>query len=102
MVHVRGVNVFPSAIAEVLAGFSTDLTGEFQIVLDAPPPYDLLKIEAETSESRSTQAPAVDLGDRVAAALHEQLNFRADIELVPCGALPRTEGKAIRVVKSYT
>lgn len=101
MVHVRGVNVFPSAIAEVLASFGTDLTGEFQIVLHAPPPYDMLKIRAETSESRSTQAPAAELGDRIAAALREQLNFRADIELAPCGTLPRTEGKAIRVVKSY-
>lgn len=43
MVHVRGVNVFPTAIADVLAAFGDLLTGEFQIVLDTPPPYNFLQ-----------------------------------------------------------
>lgn len=101
MVHVRGVNVFPSAIAEVLAGFGADVTGEFQVILDAPPPYDIVRIRAETSEPVS-RGVAARLSEEIAAALRERLNFRADVELVSPGTLPRTEGKAVRVVRNYT
>ncbi len=34
-------------------------------------------------------------------ALREQLSFRAGPELVPYGALPRTEQKARRVIRTY-
>jgi phenylacetate-CoA ligase len=100
MVHVRGVNVFPSAIADLLGGFANELSGEFQIVLDTPPPYDLLPIRAELAASAPPEAlPA--LSERIASALHERLNFRAAIELVPPQTLPRTEGKTRRVVRTF-
>ena len=37
MLHVRGVNVFPTAVAHTLAHFSRQLSGEFQLVVDHPP-----------------------------------------------------------------
>ena len=42
-----------------------------------------------------------DLPQRITQALREQLNFRAEPELVPYGTLPRTEQKARRVIKTY-
>lgn len=100
MLHVRGVNVFPTAIGEVLATFARELTGEFQIVLDAPPPYNQLPLCAEFAPEVSRDAlPA--LSARVVRTLQDRLNFRAALELVPPGTLPRTEGKTSRVVRRY-
>jgi phenylacetate-coenzyme A ligase PaaK-like adenylate-forming protein len=42
-----------------------------------------------------------DLPRQIIQALREQLNFRAEPELVPYGTLPRTEQKARRVIKTY-
>lgn len=101
MVHVRGVNVFPTAIADLLGGFATELSGEFQIVLQSPPPYDFLPIRVELAHNASGKdLPA--LSGRIAEALHDGLNFRASVELVPSQTLPRTEGKTHRVVRTYS
>lgn len=99
MVHVRGINVFPTAIADVLAGFN-ELTGEFQIVLTTPPPYNELPLRVEYSAGTDSDALA-PLQDRIFHALQERLNFRAALELVPPGTLPRSEHKTSRVLKQY-
>jgi phenylacetate-coenzyme A ligase PaaK-like adenylate-forming protein len=44
---------------------------------------------------------AGDLAQQSVHALRERLSFRAEVELVPYGALPRTEQKARRVIKTY-
>ncbi len=99
MVHVRGVNVFPTAIAEVLASFP-ELSGEFQVVLDTPPPYNQLPLRVELAPT-AAQDNVSHLNALLVRTLQERLNFRAAIELVPHGTLPRTEGKTSRVVKTY-
>ncbi|MCI0478648.1 MAG: hypothetical protein L0Y55_20595, partial [Anaerolineales bacterium] len=100
MVHVRGVNVFPTAIAEVLAAMPQELSGEFQIMLDTPPPYNQLPLRVEYT-SLATQDELPHLNMQLVRTLQERLNFRAAIEFVPPGTLPRTEGKTSRVVKNY-
>ena len=42
-----------------------------------------------------------DLSQQIQQTIREQLNFRAQPELVPYGTLPRTEQKAQRVIKTY-
>jgi phenylacetate-coenzyme A ligase PaaK-like adenylate-forming protein len=42
-----------------------------------------------------------DLRQQIQQTLRDQLNFRAEPELVPYGTLPRTEQKAQRVIKTY-
>ena len=49
MVVVRGVNVFPTAVGGVIAGFDA-LSGEFRIRLTGSGPYDRLPVEAELAE----------------------------------------------------
>ncbi len=46
MVVVRGINVFPSMVAGVINGFEA-LSGNYRILLDTPPPYDLLPLAVE-------------------------------------------------------
>ena len=107
MLHVRGVNVFPTAVGNVLARLSDQLSGEFQILVDHPPPHQYLRVRVELAQHLDTCPPGRvpdQVGEvllQIKQALREQLSFRAEPELVPYGTLPRTEQKARRVIKTY-
>ena len=100
MLHVRGVNVFPTAVGNILARLSDQLSGEFQIIVDHPPPHQYLRVRVELAQNLTLDQVG-DLPQQIIRALREQLNFRAEPELVPYGTLPRTEQKARRVIKIY-
>jgi phenylacetate-CoA ligase len=100
MLHVPGVNVFPTAVVNVLAHFSNLLSGEFQIIVDHPPPHQYLRLRVELAQHLAPDQVG-DGAQQVKQALREQLSFRAEPELVPYGTLPRTEQKARRVIKTY-
>ncbi|GAA1007947.1 CoA ligase [Acrocarpospora pleiomorpha] len=98
MLVVRGVNLFPSAVEELVRQ-AEGAAGEYLIVLDEtvkdPVSGYLTGIKVRL-EARS-DAP-VDLGSAVAAAIHARLGVRAHVEVVAYGELPRSEHKAKRVV----
>jgi phenylacetate-CoA ligase len=98
MLIVRGVNVFPSAVEDVVRR-TPGLTGEYQIVLDADV-MDAktgfltgLKVRVEREASASG-----DVGAKLADALRI-LNVRAVVEVKEPGELPRTTHKAKRIIK---
>jgi phenylacetate-CoA ligase len=95
MVVVRGINAFPAQIAAVL-NREPALSGEYRIVLEGPPPYQVLPIDAELAEHR---APHERLAETLAAAIKRDLGLTARVALLPFGSLPRTEGKTRRVIK---
>lgn len=100
MLHVRGINVFPTAVGNTLAHLSPALSGEFLIVVDHPPPHQYLRVRVELAQHQVPDQVG-DLVQEIVHALRERLNFRAEPELVPYGTLPRTEQKARRVLKTY-
>ena len=100
MFIVKGVNVFPLSIQGVLLGFSPRVTGEFQVVIDRPPPIDYpvpLTIEASRDVPAAQQAALVD---EIAARIGAVLNFTPAVTLVEPGTIA-TEGKTRRVIRSY-
>ena len=95
MVTVRGINVFPSAVAAVLNAMG-ELSGEYRIVLEGSGPYHRLPVEAELAPgANATEALAAGLG----AAIHRGLGVGAEVTLVPARSLPRTAGKTKRVIR---
>ncbi|GHF41379.1 phenylacetate-CoA ligase [Amycolatopsis bartoniae] len=98
MLVVRGVNVFPSAVENVVRRTVGDLA-EFRVVLDpalADPATGYptaLRLQVEAAE-------AGELPARLAAALRAELQVRAVVDLVEPGVLPRTTHKARRVVRA--
>jgi phenylacetate-CoA ligase len=100
MLHVRGINVFPTGVGNTLARLSDQLSGEFQIIVDHPPPHQYLRVRVELAQNLAPDQVG-ELPQQIKQALHEQLNFRAEPELVLYGTLPRTEQKARRVIKTY-
>ena len=95
MVVVRGINAFPAQVAAVLTREKA-LSGEYRIVLDGPPPYDALPVEAELAEGLQADA---GLAETVSGAIKRALGLTATVRLLPFGALPRTEGKTRRLIR---
>jgi phenylacetate-CoA ligase len=98
MLIVRGVNVFPSEIERVLLA-EPELAPHYRIVLDRQHALDTLTVEAELTEGAPVDAAATNaLRDRVWRQLDAALGISAHVTLCPPGMLPRSEGKAQRVV----
>ena len=100
MLIVKGINVFPAAVENILAEMRPELTGAFRILLPRPNPLETLSIRAEHGETVGRQDLA-SLRDKIERRLRELLGARAEVELVAPGSLPRFEGKARRLVKLY-
>lgn len=97
MFIVRGVNVFPLGVQDVLYGMRPALTGEFRILLEGAPPIDYApRILVERGDD-----PGDDLADRVARAIQARLNFTPAVEIVPAESLPRAERKSKRLYRVY-
>lgn len=100
MLIVLGVNVFPSAIRDIVASLRPKTTGEIQILLDRPGPKvePPMKIQIEHSKGLSDLA---SLKHEIETLLREKLVFKAEANLVPEGSLPRYEMKASLLRKLY-
>jgi phenylacetate-CoA ligase len=96
MLIVRGVNVFPAAVREVVAGFAPDVSGHILVrprtpgVKQEPP----LPVSVELAQGRESDAA---LAEAIGAKLRAVLVVQAQVELVPWGALGRSEYKSTLV-----
>jgi phenylacetate-CoA ligase len=93
MLVVRGVNVFPSEIEEVV--FEHPAVGDqYAIVLDRRQPLPELEVRTELAGEGDVEAVATELRSQ----LEQRLRLRPLVSVAPHGALPRQEaGKARRV-----
>ncbi|NKQ51660.1 phenylacetate--CoA ligase [Amycolatopsis sp. K13G38] len=98
MLVVRGVNVFPSAVENVVRRCAGDLA-EFRIVLD-PALEDPVTGYPTALRVQIEAAAEGELPARLSAALRAELQVRAVVDVVPPGELPRTTHKARRVVRA--
>lgn len=89
MLIVRGVNVFPAAIKDVVTQFAPDTTGYLKIDLDfeGHSTYEPLRLRVEASSSSSR--PPDELTAELERTLRDQLTVRTIITLVPDGAIER-------------
>jgi phenylacetate-CoA ligase len=97
MLIVRGVNVFPSAVREVVNEFAAEVSGVLLIqpreagVRQDPP----LPITVELAKGASGEG----LAERIRQRLRDKLVFTAEITLAPAESLPRSEYKSKLVAK---
>ncbi|MFO7990681.1 MAG: phenylacetate--CoA ligase [Thermoplasmata archaeon] len=98
MLIVGGVNVFPSQIEAAL--LETEGIGEhYQIIVDRDVLDKLyVKVEIDKDYYESDKFDEKDLLKRAQENITAILNIRADVELLEPGKLPRTVGKAKRVI----
>ncbi len=102
MLIVKGVNVYPGVIKQVLNEFQGDLSGELRIVLDTPPPRvePPLKVKAELARTMRGEELAA-LEERVKHAMHQRLRLTPKFEWVEPGGLPRAMAKTPLFEKAY-
>jgi phenylacetate-CoA ligase len=94
MVVVRGVNVYPSLVEEIVRGYPEVV--EYRVQLDCRNAMPELLVEVETE----TTGPGVDsLPGRLEQLFQTALNLRVPVVLLPPGSLPRFEMKAQRWVR---
>jgi len=94
MLIVKGVNIYPSAIKNVVEAFTPSVTGEMRIILDNPPPRVVpplkLKLEHGTGIAK---AELEGLGATIAKAIHEKLKLRPIIDWVAPNSLEKSNRK---------
>ncbi len=102
MLIVRGVNVFPSQVEHALMGMD-DLEPHYQLVLSTREEdhQDDLSVRVETAE-HVAKADHEMLQARVSETLREALSLTATVELASPRTIPRSEGKAVRVLDERT
>ena len=101
MMIIRGVNVFPSQIEEVLLKVSGgDLTPNYQIVVDRVNNTDTLDVNVEMSEQMFSDAiRSVERVERnIEAQLRSILGIGAKVHLRSPKSIERSEGKAKRII----
>jgi phenylacetate-CoA ligase len=99
MLIIRGVNVFPSQVEYAVMSFS-ELAAQYLIVVDRPDALDTFVVKVELSE-KAAKNPNLDvtgLKNEIGKKIHVVTGISADVQIVKPGELPRTEGKAKRVL----
>jgi phenylacetate-CoA ligase len=97
MVVVRGLNIFPSMVAAVINGFA-ELSGNYRIVLQKKPPYDVLPISVELA---AIDQPVDELAGNIEHALKKALGASCKLKLLPANSFELSEGKTRRVERTY-
>ena len=87
MMIIRGVNVFPSSIEQIIRAFPD--IAEYRLTAFQSGEMDQLKIEIESSK---------DLTKELTEQLQTRLGLRIDVEAVEPDTLPRFEAKGRRFV----
>ena len=87
MLIVRGVNIFPSSLDQILRGFPEVV--EYRALITRQGNMDALTVEIEDR----LNAP-----ERVARELRLRLGLKVEVACVPLGSLPRYEGKGKRFI----
>jgi len=98
MLIIRGVNVFPSQIETVL--LEQGYAPNYQIVVDRVDNFDTIEVQVEMTKDLFSDTVR-DIAKRAAkleAGLKDMLNIKAKVTLLEPHSLPRSEGKAKRVI----
>ena len=100
MMIIRGVNVFPSQIEEVLLQYGGDVTPNYQIVVDRVNNTDTLEVMVEMSEDMfADDVKSIERIEKdIRARLQNVLGLSAKVTLVGPKTIARSEGKAKRVI----
>ena len=98
MLIIRGINVFPSQVEHVLLSLGMD--PNYQIIVGRSHNLDTMEVQVELGDSsfKDTIKDLEAVEKKLEHALQSTLNIHAQVHLVEPGSLPRSEGKAKRVI----
>ena len=102
---IRGVNLYPSE-AEKLLMTIEELAPSYQLVLAREKALDTLEVQVEITEQLLLRWGAFDSGhaefesltQKIQTLFKDKLGLTADVTLLKPKSVPRSEGKAVRVI----
>lgn len=99
MLVIRGVNVFPSQIESVLVG-TDGVSPHYVLIVDRVNSTDKLEVQVELTDEMfsDTVAEIEKLRDNIKERIKSVVGINAKVQLVPPKSIPRSEGKAKRVI----
>lgn len=93
MIKIKGVNVFPAQIEEILKEFP-ETSSEYQIRISHLDGKDTMRIYVETTGDYDFQ----ELSCNISARVKSKIGFTPIVKVVEVGVLPRSEKKTKRVI----
>lgn len=99
MIKVRGVAVFPSQIEKALLKID-GIEPHYQIIVTRPHRLDELEVNVETSEELFSDEvkEMVAIKNKIESYIENEIGLRVHVNLVEPKSIPRSEGKAVRVI----
>ncbi|OPZ60893.1 MAG: Phenylacetate-coenzyme A ligase [Deltaproteobacteria bacterium ADurb.Bin510] len=99
MLILKGVNIFPMQIEQVLVG-TPGVGRNYQIILEAKGHNDhmIVRVELDPAMFAGDLASLEKLKTKLTHALRDEILITPDVELCEPGGIPVAEGKAVRVV----
>ncbi|NYB51916.1 MAG: phenylacetate--CoA ligase [Methanobacteriaceae archaeon] len=99
MLKIRGVAVFPSQIEKALLKMD-GIEPHYQIIVTRPHHLDELEVQVETSPKLFSDEvkELVGIKKKIENYIQNEIGLRVDVTLVEPKTLPRSEGKAVRVI----
>ena len=94
MLIIRGVNLFPSTVETLLLGVE-EVAPHYRLIVERPAEMDEVSVECEPASAEIDRAA---LTKRLEVLLHDHTGIRIPVSIVEPGGVPRSEGKAVRVV----
>jgi phenylacetate-CoA ligase len=94
MLIVRGVNLYPAEVERILLS-AGEVAPHYQLVVDRPGTLDELTVLCEPAHD---DLDGEQLRARLEHVLHEQTGLSVSVQVLARNGVPRSEGKAIRVV----
>ena len=93
MVKIKGVNLFPSQIEELLNSFP-EVSSEYKIHISHLNGKDIMHLYVETN----SDANFSELSTRIASMIKSRIGFTPIVNVVEVGVLPRSEKKTSRII----
>ena len=99
MLIVRGVNLYPSQVEDALMSFP-EVAATYQIVLERESSLDSLTVRVELNPKMfdGDLRKLKKLEDDITKSIQDEIVVRPKVEFHELGSLPRSEGKAVRVI----
>jgi len=99
MLIIRGVNLFPSQIEQVLLEMG-ETSAHYMLYVDRENNLDILELKVELDETKmvDTIKDLMSLSRKIEHSLHSALGLSVKVTLVEPKSIPRSEGKAVRVI----
>ena len=97
MLIVRGINLFPSEVEAVLLRLP-ELEPQYRLVVDRRRALDVLEVEVEPRQPLPDGPRTAALAEQVARLLRDEMGISVMVRVLAPRTIPRSEGKALRVV----